>query len=78
MTPVPPTSTETVMTPAPQYRRIADLAAEGQAAHRYLTDACAGIDDLLDDDLHSDTAEVCRKIAMYGMIGQDAGPFDDE
>jgi 2-keto-3-deoxy-galactonokinase len=70
---------ETVMTPALSYRSFAALSAERQAAHRFLTDAAdAGIDDRVDDDLRHDTAEVCRKIAMNGMIGVDVGLFDDE
>lgn len=67
------------MTLATSYRHYVDYAAEQHAAHFLGSDgADASLDERLDDDLRNDTFDVCRKISQNGMIGLDAGLFDDE
>lgn len=61
------------MTLALSYRHYVEYAAEQRAAG-----ADASLDERIDDDLAHDTIDVCRRIALNGMIGLDAGLFDDE
>ena len=76
---MPLTHRETIMTLALSYRHYVGYVPEWRAPHTVATDvASAGLDECLDDELAHDTADVCRKIALNGMISPDAGSFDGE